>query len=223
MIDISEGIHDNIAAVLSQNYSRIPVYIDDKDKVVGVLHTKTLLKSAYEKGFDQLDLRPILQEPLFVPETIFVDDLLRELKKTQNQMAILLNEYGGVEGIVTLEDLLEEIVGEIEDESDIAEKDVFQINDHIYIVKGGLTLNDFNEFFDTYLESDDVDTIAGYFMAGIGAIPGEKEQIDYDVVTEKDNLTLTSLEVDGTRLVKLRVTFHDQEIIEANEKDSEDK
>ena len=223
MIDISEGIHDNIAAVLSQNYSRIPVYIDDKDKVVGVLHTKTLLKSAYEKGFDQLDLRPILQEPLFVPETIFVDDLLRELKKTQNQMAILLNEYGGVEGIVTLEDLLEEIVGEIEDESDIAEKDVFQINDHIYIVKGGLTLNDFNEFFDTYLESDDVDTIAGYFMAGIGAIPGEKEQIDYDVVTEKDNFTLTSLEVDGTRLVKLRVTFHDKKFIEAHEKDSEDK
>ena len=221
MIDISEGIHDNIAAVLSQNYSRIPVYIDDKDKVVGVLHTKTLLKSAYEKGFDQLDLRPILQEPLFVPETIFVDDLLRELKKTQNQMAILLNEYGGVEGIVTLEDLLEEIVGEIEDESDIAEKDVFQINDHIYIVKGGLTLNDFNEFFDTYLESDDVDTIAGYFMAGIGAIPGEKEQIDYDIVTEKDNLTLTSLEVEGTRLIKLRVTFH--EPIETEEKDSDEK
>ena len=221
MIDISEGIHENIAAVLAQNYSRIPVYVDDKDKVVGVLHTKTLLKSAYEKGFDHLDLRTILQEPLFVPETIFVDDLLRELKKTQNQMAILLNEYGGVEGIVTLEDLLEEIVGEIEDESDIAEKDVFKINEHIFIVKGGLTLNDFNEFFDTHLESDDVDTIAGYFMAGIGAIPGEKEQIDYDVVTEKDNLTLTSLEVEGTRLIKLRVTFH--EPIETDEKDSDEK
>lgn len=221
MIDISEGIHENIAAVLAQNYSRIPVYVDDKDKVVGVLHTKTLLKSAYEKGFDHLDLRTILQEPLFVPETIFVDDLLRELKKTQNQMAILLNEYGGVEGIVTLEDLLEEIVGEIEDESDIAEKDVFKINEHIFIVKGGLTLNDFNEFFDTHLESDDVDTIAGYFMAGIGAIPGEKEQIDYDVVTEKDNLTLTSLEVEGTRLIKLRVTFH--EPIETDEKDTDEK
>ena len=203
MIDISEGIHENIAAVLAQNYSRIPVYVDDKDKVVGVLHTKTLLKSAYEKGFDHLDLRPILQEPLFVPETIFVDDLLRELKKTQNQMAILLNEYGGV------------------DESDIAEKDVFKINEHIFIVKGGLTLNDFNEYFDTYLESDDVDTIAGYFMAGIGAIPGEKEQIDYDIVTEKDNLTLTSLEVEGTRLIKLRVTFH--EPIETEEKDSDEK
>ncbi len=156
-----------------------------------------------------------------MPETIFVDDLLRELKKTQNQMAILLNEYGGVEGIVTLEDLLEEIVGEIEDESDIAEKDVFKINEHIYIVKGGLTLNDFNEFFDTYLESDDVDTIAGYFMAGIGAIPGEKEQIDYDVKTEKDNLTLTSLEVDGTRLIKLRVTFHEATV--ENDSETDDK
>ncbi|MCJ1976795.1 hemolysin family protein [Lactococcus paracarnosus] len=212
MIDVNDDVHDNIMAVLAQNYSRIPVYDDDKDKILGVLHTKTLLKKGYTQGFDKLALADIIQEPLFVPETIFVDDLLRELKKTQNQMAILLNEYGGVEGIVTLEDLLEEIVGEIEDESDIAEKDIFKINENIFAVKGGLTLNDFNEYFDTHLESDDVDTIAGYFMAGIGAIPGEKEQIDYDVITEKDNLTLTSLEVDGTRLVKLRVTFHGDEL-----------
>jgi putative hemolysin len=211
MIDANDEVHENITAILAQNYSRIPVYDDDKDKIIGVLHTKTLLRNGYEKGFDKLDLRTIMQEPLFVPETIFVDDLLRELKKTQNQMAILLNEYGGVEGIVTLEDLLEEIVGEIEDESDIAEKDIFQIADNLYVVKGGLTLNDFNEYFETHLESDDVDTIAGYFMAGIGAIPGEKEQIDYDVVNEKDNLTLTSLEVEGTRLVKLRVTFHEKQ------------
>ncbi|GFH41814.1 transporter [Lactococcus hodotermopsidis] len=209
MVDVNDDIHANIAAILAQNFSRIPVYEDDKDKIVGVLHTKTLLRNGYEQGFDKLELRTFLQEPLFVPETIFVDDLLRELKKTQNQMAILLNEYGGVEGIVTLEDLLEEIVGEIEDESDIAEKDIFPIADNIFVVKGSLTLNDFNEHFDTHLESDDVDTIAGYFMAGIGAIPNEKEQIDYDVVTDKDNLTLTSLEVDGTRLVKLRVTFHE--------------
>ena len=212
MIDINDDVHDNIIAVLGQNYSRIPVYDDDKDKIVGVLHTKTLLKNGYTQGFDKLELANILQEPLFVPETIFVDDLLRELKHTHNQMAVLLNEYGGVEGIVTLEDLLEEIVGEIEDESDIAEKDVFKINDNMFVVKGGLTLNDFNEYFDTHLESDDVDTVAGYFMAGIGAIPGEKEQIDYDIITEKDNLTLTSLEVDGTRLVKLRVTFHGEEL-----------
>lgn len=217
MIDINEDVQENIATILSQNYSRIPVYEDDKDKVLGVLHTKTLLKHAYQEGFEKLNLGSILQEPLFVPETIFVDDLLRELKKTQNQMAILLNEYGGVEGLVTLEDLLEEIVGEIDDESDIIEKDIFQINPHIFIVKGGLTLNDFNEYFETHLESDDVDTIAGYFMAGIGAIPGEKEQIDYEVNTEKDHLTLTSLEVDGTRLVKLRVTFHEQLVEDTSE------
>lgn len=219
MVDANDDMHDNIVAILAQNFSRIPVYDDDKDKILGVLHTKTLLRSGYEQGFDQLDLRTILQEPLFVPETIFVDDLLRELKKTQNQMAILLNEYGGVEGIVTLEDLLEEIVGEIEDESDIAEKEVFQISENIFIVKGGLTLNDFNERFDTHLESDDVDTIAGYFMAGIGAIPNEKEQIDYQVVTEKDNLLLTSLEVEGTRLIKLRVTFPEKPSVSESDAD----
>ena len=103
-------------------------------------------------------------------------------------MANLLNEYVGVEGIVTLEDLLEEIVGEIEDESDIAEKDIFKINENIFAVKGGLTLNDFNEYFDNHLESYDFDKISGYFMAGICAIQGEKEQIYYDVINEKDNL-----------------------------------
>jgi putative hemolysin len=220
MVDVNDEVHDNIVAILAQNFSRIPVYDDDKDKILGILHTKTLLRNGYEQGFDQLDLRAILQEPLFVPETIFVDDLLRQLKKTQNQMAILLNEYGGVEGLVTLEDLLEEIVGEIEDESDIAEKEVFKISDHIFIVKGGLTLNDFNERFETHLESDDVDTIAGYFMAAIGAIPSAKEQIDYEVNTEKDHLTLTSLEVDGPRLIKLRVTFHDQQSVAESDADS---
>ena len=117
MIDINDDTQENIQEILKQNFSRIPVYDDDKDKIVGVLHTKRLLDAGFRDGFDNIVLRKILQEPLFVPETIFVDDLLRQLRNTQNQMAILLDEYGGVAGIVTLEDLLEEIVGEIDDEN----------------------------------------------------------------------------------------------------------
>ena len=118
MIDINDPVLESIDEILNESYSRIPVYDDDKDKVVGILHTKTLLKAARQFGFENVNLQKILQEPLFVPETIFIDDLLYELKKTQNQMSILLDEYGGMVGLVTLEDLLEEIVGEIDDESD---------------------------------------------------------------------------------------------------------
>ncbi|MFQ7234173.1 MAG: hemolysin family protein, partial [Enterococcus hulanensis] len=95
MIDINDPVMENIDDILNESYSRIPVYDEDKDKVVGVLHTKALLKSARQFGFENVELRKILQEPLFVPETIFIDDLLYELKKTQNQMSILLDEYGG--------------------------------------------------------------------------------------------------------------------------------
>ncbi|WP_316496874.1 CBS domain-containing protein, partial [Enterococcus faecium] len=88
MIDINDTVEENVNKVLSENYSRIPVYNEDKDKVVGILHTKNLLKAAHKFGFDHLDIKKIMQEPLFVPETVFIDDLLYEMKKTQNQMAI---------------------------------------------------------------------------------------------------------------------------------------
>ena len=134
------------------------------------------MNEGFINGFDNIVLRKILQEPLFVPETIFVDDLLKELRNTQNQMAILLDEYGGMSGLVTLEDLLEEIVGEIDDETDKAEIDVFEIADNTYVVQGAMSLNDFNEYFDVELESDDVDTIAGYYLTEVERIPTLKER-----------------------------------------------
>ena len=207
MIDINDDAHENITAMLSESYSRIPVYDDDKDNILGILHVKKLLRYGFEHGFEEIDLREILQEPLFVPETIFVDDLMRQMRKTQNQMAVLLNEYGGVEGLVTLEDLLEEIVGEIDDETDIAEKEVFKIGENLYVVQGKMTLNDFNEEFETHLESNDVDTIAGYFLSETGQIPEKGQQIVCKVDNEEDHFSLTSLEVSGKRVVKLRVEF----------------
>ena len=207
MIDINDDSRENITAILSETYSRVPVYDDDKDNILGILHVKKLLRYSFDHGFDDIDLREILQEPLFVPETIFVDDLMRQMRKTQNQMAVLLNEYGGVEGVVTLEDLLEEIVGEIDDETDIAEEEVFKIGENLYVVQGKMTLNDFNEEFDTHLESNDVDTIAGYFLATTGKIPAKGQQIVCKVDNDEDHFSLTSLEVSGKRVVKLRVEF----------------
>ncbi|MBF6976898.1 HlyC/CorC family transporter [Streptococcus macedonicus] len=211
MIDINDDTQENIQKILKQNFSRIPVYDGDKDKIIGVLHTKRLLAAGFRDGFDNIDLRKILQEPLFVPETIFVDDLLRQLRNTQNQMAILLDEYGGVAGIVTLEDLLEEIVGEIDDETDKAEQFVRKIGEHTYIVLGTMTLNEFNDYFDVDLESDDVDTIAGYYLTGVGNIPDQDSRETFEVDTKEKHLTLTNDTVKDGRVTKLKVIFSDIE------------
>ena len=207
MIDIEDDTKDNIEAILRQNFSRIPVYEGDKDNVIGLIHTKRLLTEGYTQGFDQILLRRILQEPLFVPETIFVDDLLNQFRTTQQQMAILLDEYGGVAGIVTLEDLLEEIVGEIEDETDKAAEEVYQLNESTYMVKGTMTLNDFNEFFEVELESDDVDTIAGYYITGVGKIPMQKERLSFTTESEQKRLTLTNDKVKSGRVTKVKVVI----------------
>lgn len=207
MVDIDDDVATILNEILSQNYSRIPVYKDDKDKVIGILHTKNLLKAGYKNGFDHIDLRSILQEPLYVPETIFIDDLLYELKKTQNQMAILLDEYGGVVGVATLEDLLEEIVGEIDDETDEVETLYKKINDHEYMIQGKMLIEDFNELFDTNLHMSDVDTMAGYLITALGTIPEKGEKKKFDV----DNLTMISEEMEGSRVLKLRVIFHEPE------------
>ncbi|HIY57758.1 MAG TPA: hemolysin family protein [Candidatus Tetragenococcus pullicola] len=205
MVDIDDSIENILKEVLSQNFSRIPVYKDDKDKVVGILHTKNLLKASYKNGFEKIDLLSILQEPLYVPETIFIDDLLYELKRTQNQMAILLDEYGGVVGLATLEDLLEEIVGEIEDESDEVETLYKKINDNEYLIQGKMLIEDFNELFETNLHMSDVDTMAGYLITALGTIPDESEKMKFDV----DNISLISEKIEGSRVLELRVIFHD--------------
>ena len=215
MVDIQDDTKEIIESILKQNFSRIPVYDDDKDNVIGLIHTKRLLNEGFINGFDNIVLRKILQEPLFVPETIFVDDLLKELRNTQNQMAILLDEYGGMSGLVTLEDLLEEIVGEIDDETDKAEIDVFEIGDNTYVVQGAMSLNDFNEYFGVELESDDVDTIAGYYLTEVGRIPSLKERLSCEVDSSKKHLILTNDKVKSGRVTKVKVEI--SEIVEDDE------
>ncbi|HEM2809675.1 TPA: HlyC/CorC family transporter [Streptococcus suis] len=205
MVDIEDDTDTIMAAILKQNFSRIPVYDGDKDNIIGLIHTKKILSESFSNGFDNLNIRRIMQEPLFVPETIFVDDLLKSLRNTQNQMAILLDEYGGVAGLVTLEDLLEEIVGEIDDETDKTEIFVREIAENTYIVQGNMTLNDFNEHFDTELESDDVDTIAGYYLTGVGTIPSQEEKVTFEVDSKDHHLVLINDKVKNGRVTKLKL------------------
>ncbi|HFR3748395.1 MULTISPECIES: hemolysin family protein [Streptococcus] len=218
MVDIDDEIAAIMAEILKQNFSRIPVYEGDKDNVIGLIHTKKILAEGFTNGFDNLNIRRIMQEPLFVPETIFVDDLLKALRNTQNQMAILLDEYGGVAGLATLEDLLEEIVGEIDDETDKTEVFVREIADNTFIVQGNMTLNDFNEHFDMELESDDVDTIAGYYLTGVGTIPSQEEKVSFEVDSKGHHLVLSNDKVKNGRVTKLKILITPIEE-DSNEKD----
>ena len=205
MVDIEDDINVIMQEILRQNFSRIPVYEGDKDNIIGLIHTKKILAESFTNGFDQLNIRRIMQEPLFVPETIFVDDLLKSLRNTQNQMAILLDEYGGVSGIVTLEDLLEEIVGEIDDETDKTEIFVREIAENTFIVQGSMTLNDFNEHFDLDLSSDDVDTIAGFYLTGLGTIPSQDEKEAYELDNNGFHIVMINDKVKNGRVTKLKI------------------
>lgn len=207
MVNIEDDINVIMQEILRQNFSRIPVYEGDKDNIIGLIHTKKILAESFTNGFDQLNIRRIMQEPLFVPETIFVDDLLKSLRNTQNQMAILLDEYGGVSGIVTLEDLLEEIVGEIDDETDKTEIFVREIAENTFIVQGSMTLNDFNEHFDLDLSSDDVDTIAGFYLTGLGTIPSQDEKEAYELDNNGFHIVMINDKVKNGRVTKLKIVI----------------
>lgn len=197
MVDISDNSADNISDILNKPYSRVPVYKEDKDKVIGVVHIKNILKAAHSRGFEQVKLADVMIEPLFVPETMTIDDLLLEFKKTQQQLAILLDEYGGVVGLVTIEDLLEEIVGEIDDESDHAQKLFNKINDHEYIIFGKVPLDTFNNYFETDIQNPDVDTIAGYLITELGHIPNNHQHVK---ITLQNGIELYTGRMNGSRL-----------------------
>jgi len=201
MLDYDDGNEENIDELLEVQYSRVPIYFEDKDNVLGIVHVKNLLKASKEKPLKEIDLKDIMNEPLFVPETIYIDDLLYELKRTRNQMAILNDEYGGVVGIVTLEDLLEEIVGEIDDEYDEIYQSIVPLDEHKYLVDGATPLDKFNDFFQTELDSEDVDTIAGYFITKFGSIPQENE----DAYIEAGDLLLRVNTLEGSRISDLIV------------------
>lgn len=207
MVNIEDDINVIMPEIIRQNFSRIPVYEGDKDNIIGLIHIKKILAESFTNGFDQLNIRRIMQEPLFVPETIFVDDLLKSFRNTQNQMAILLDEYGGVSGIVTLEDLLEEIVGEIDDENDKTEIFVREIAENTFIVQGSMTLNDFNEHFGLGLSSDDVDTIAGFYLTGLGTIPSQDEKEAYELENNGFHIVMVNDKVKNGRVTKLKIVI----------------
>ncbi|WP_102707673.1 hemolysin family protein [Terribacillus saccharophilus] len=187
--------------LLEQKYSRIPVYQTDSDTIVGILNMKDYFKAVREYGFDGVRLEAILREAHFVPETKYIDDLLKELQQTHNHLAILIDEYGGFSGIVTMEDMIEEIVGDIDDEYDEIEGELTRIDDNTYMANGSLQIDEFNDFFDTDIDVPNFDTIAGFILSRIGSIPDE----DADTVVEYENMLFTVESVRDNRLEKIKI------------------
>ena len=213
MIDIDDPYEENLNLIIDSPFSRFPIYKDDRDNVIGVLHTKNLLKAASKTGFETLDLLEIGNHPMLVPSTIYTDDLLIEFRREQQHMAILIDEYGGVEGIVTMEDLLEEIVGEIDDESDVTTLgDVRIIDDFNFYLSGGLLLDDFNDYFDEDIQSTEVDTIAGFVIHHIGYVPDTDERVSVRI----NDYVLTTSEIQNGRIYGVLLNIDEERMIEVD-------
>ena len=174
-IDINAPTEEYIDELMELRYSRIPVYEDDSDNIIGILHIKDYLIKAREEGFDNVDFRSILRKPYFVPETKNIDSLFVELQTEKQHIAILIDEYGGFSGIVTMEDIIEEIVGDIDDEYDEEETEFQKISDDTYVIDGSMDLDDLDEELGVDLESENSETLGGFIIDILGEIPDEND------------------------------------------------
>ena len=187
-------------------YSRIPVYEDDSDNIIGILYIKDYLIKAREDGFENVDIKSILRTPYFVPETKNIDSLFFELQKTKQHIAILIDEYGGFCGIVTMEDIIEEVMGDIDDEYDEEEEEIREIGRNLYIVEGSMDIDDLNEELGLNLESEDSETIGGFLIELLGEIPDE-ENIGKEIFFE--NCVFTIKTVKDRRIEQITIKIND--------------
>ena len=184
-LDIKTELKNLLKTVHDAGHSRLPVYEETIDNIVGILYAKDLLKLLLEKQ-KKFQLKKFLHSPYFVPETMPLDELLLEFKLRKLHLAIVVDEYGGVDGIITMEDILEEIVGDINDEFDSETlPEIEKIKDHVYDVDSRMTLEDFNSELDLHLPVDDFDTIGGYVFDLFGKVPEQEEEITEDGITYK--------------------------------------
>jgi CBS domain containing-hemolysin-like protein len=190
-----------LEAVMDSPFTRYPVYRESLDNVVGILHVRDLFRALRDRGMHEVTVEEIIRPAHIVPETKDLAALLAEFRRANQHMAIVVDEYGDMEGIVTLEDLLEEIVGDIEDEFDLPDESVEQIDDDTVVVDGTFPIDDFNERFKTGMPDEDYHTMAGFVFGLLGRQPEAGDTITHD------GMRFDVLEVEGSRILKLAVTF----------------
>lgn len=220
MIDLEDPLEEYLDELLQLKYSRIPVYEGYVDNIVGILYLKDLLLEAYKAGFDNIDIRKILRPAYFVPERKNINELFNELQAKRQHMAILIDEYGGFSGIVTMEDLIEEIVGDIDDEYDQDEPELRKIDESVYIAKGTLSIRELNNKLDLELDEDseDYDTLGGFLIDQIGYIPEDGQK----VVVEYENLEFHIEEISDKRICWVRIVINEPKEEVKEDEDDED-
>jgi magnesium and cobalt exporter, CNNM family len=190
-----------LQAVIDSPYTRYPVYRETPEHIIGILHLRDLLNALNERGMAEVEIEEILRPPYIVPETKDIAALLTEFRRTNQHMAIVVDEYGDMEGIVTLEDVLEEIVGEIEDEFDLPDESIERVNDRCIRIDGTFPIDDFNEQFKMSLPIEDYHTMGGYVFGTLGRAPEPGDEV------EDGGLRFKVLDVEGTRIERLEIEF----------------
>lgn len=215
-VEIETPIADALRVGIDDGYSRIPVYEEDIDHIVGLLYIKDLLPYVGQPIPEGVTIRHLLRETHFVPDSKKCDDLFEEMTEKHLQMAIVVDEYGGVAGIVTIEDLLESIVGSIQDEFDDEDDEVTQLDEHSFEIDGSLSIGELEELLDMEISDRDYDTVAGFVMDQLGYIPSEEEQ----AVVHYNNIDFTVQKMDDRRIEQVLV--HINPNTEDNEAEKED-
>jgi len=202
-IDIEDTKDQILKLIADSGHSRFPVYEEQIDNIIGILYVKDLLRVVARN--EKLDIRKILREPLFVPETKRVDELFRDLQKKKTQIALAFDEFGGISGLVTMEDILEEIVGEIQDEFDVEEKPIQKIGKDAYLLSGTFNIDDFNDIFKTNLAGEEASTIGGLLIEHLGRLPNPGEEIDIE------NIKFIVSKVRSRRVVQVKAIIMNKE------------
>ncbi|MBV8598416.1 MAG: HlyC/CorC family transporter, partial [Actinobacteria bacterium] len=190
-----------LQAVLDSPYTRYPVFRGTLDEIVGILHVRDVIEAMHDRGIAAVDFVGIVRPAIMVPETKDLGELLAEFRRTKQHMAIVIDEYGAVEGIVTMEDLLEEIVGEIEDEFDLPDETVEKVDDDTIRIDGTFGIDDFNEQFDIDLPAEDFHTVGGFVFGALGRAAEPGDEVQYDGVRFHVD------SVEGQRIDRITVTF----------------
>lgn len=213
MVDYDEFNTDTVTEILKKGYSRMPVFRENTDNILGTVYIKDLFVEYAKNDYEFINLDNCIKSPYFVPETKKIDMLLKELQASKNYVAILIDEYGGFSGMVTVEDIVEEIVGEIEDEYDKENHSLEKISDNEYIVDGSMDIEDINDELGTSLYSENHETISGLIIEKLGFIPEENEKKKLSVKTS--GCILTELAVADKRIVKASIKVIPEEQEEA--------
>lgn len=200
-VEVNDKIEDIINEAVISGHSRIPVYKEDVDNIIGVLYVKDLLRYVGKELPADFSLEKTVRKALFVPRTKDLRSLFIQMTKEKTQIAIVVDEYGGTEGIVTLEDLIEDILGSIQDEYDNEEQEITKISDEKFTVDGATSIDDISELTNVDIESNDCDTIAGLILDKLGRVPEDNEHIEIEI----PSLKLKVIETEDRRISKVLI------------------